>query len=135
MLPVDAKVWGVSKKMATPLAAVKEARNGVLRREKKGAGNIQRCGGWGGAAFAGALGALGSPEQRQRGGQGKGEIIKSILCSQGYRVIITKGFLVTHNLKACSNHPWHNEIFTGHVSLGSHYHHVTWDPVSSVLSC
>lgn len=59
MLPLNPKVQGVSRKMATPLEAAGKARNSVLRREQKGASNIQRCGGWGEAAFVKVLRDLG----------------------------------------------------------------------------
>ena len=34
-LPLDAKGWSVSKKMATPLATMEKARNGFFRRQEK----------------------------------------------------------------------------------------------------
>lgn len=34
-LPLDAKEWSISKKMATPLVTMEKARNGFLRRQEK----------------------------------------------------------------------------------------------------
>ena len=34
-LPLDANVWSVSKKMATPLVTMEKARSGFFRRQEK----------------------------------------------------------------------------------------------------
>lgn len=58
-LPLDAKVWSVSKKMATPLATMEKARNGFFRRQEKKVPGTSSFRDRGVAAFARALGALG----------------------------------------------------------------------------